>query len=370
LFSNNFESNYTYNGGNINIRTQKTKWSYTIGAALQNAGLKSYINNKSQRISQTFTDVLPNANLTYRINNYRNLRLDYSTNTRHPSITQLQPVPDLSDPLNIREGNPSLKREYNQSLNINYFAADPATRKNFFAFAGLSTTNNAIANKDIIDPATGVRTTKPVNVNGVENVFASLNTGFPVRKLKSNVTLGSSMVFARNVAFINNARNNISNLSINPNLSWNFSIDNKIDLQASARVGYNQAHYSLQPQQNNNYWQQQYGIDATNYLPLGLVINNNFSYLKTSGRAAGYNTSVPNWNASIAESFLKNKRGEVKASVFDLLNKNIGISRNANQNYVEDVRYTALKRYFLLSFTYSLNKSGLNSGPRAIIRTF
>jgi len=314
--------------------------------------------------------VLPNANATYRINNYRNLRLEYSTNTRQPSVTQLQPVPDLSDPLNIRTGNPSLKREYNQNLNINYFAADPATRKNFFAFAGLSATNNSIVNNDVIDVATGVRTTRPVNANGAYNVFTSINTGFPVRKLKSNVTVGSSVVFAKNIGFINSSRNNIRNLSINPNITWNFGIDNKIDLQASARVGYNQARYSLQPQQNTNYWQQQYGIELTNYLPLGLVIYNNFSYLKTSGRTSGYNTSVPIWNSSLARAFMKNKRAEIKVSAFDLLNKNLGIARNANQNYVEDIRYTALKRYFLIGFTYSLNKSGLNTGLRTVIRHF
>ncbi len=201
-------------------------------------------------------------------------------------------------------------------------------------------------------------------------MFSSVNRGFPLRKLKSNISIGTSVVYTRNIAFINNARNNISNLAVNPNLSWNFGIDNKIDLQATARVAYNRAQYTSQPQQNNNYWQQQYGLEVTNYLPLGLIINNNFSYLKTSGRAAGYNTSVPIWNTSISRAFIKNNRAEVKVSGFDLLNENIGITRNANQNYVEDIRYNVLKRYFLLSFTYSLNKSGLSSVPRAVIRTF
>lgn len=191
-----------------------------------------------------------------------------------------------------------------------------------------------------------------------------------MRKLKSNISVGTSVVYARNVAFINNARNYINNLAINPNLTWNFGIDNKIDLQAAARIGYNKAQYSLQPIQNNNSWQQTYQLDMTNYFPLGLRVNNNFSYIKTSGRAAGFNTSVPYWNASVSKAFMKNKRAEVIVSGFDLLNQNIGITRNANQNYIEDVRYNVLKRYFLLSFTYSLNKSGLNTGPKAVIKTF
>ncbi len=84
---------------------------------------------------------------------------------------------------------------------------------------GINTINSAIANSDVVDPPTGVRRTKPVNVNGVYNIFSSLNTGFPLRKLKSNISVGTSVVYARNVAFINNARNYINNLAINPNLT-------------------------------------------------------------------------------------------------------------------------------------------------------
>lgn len=58
---------------------------------------------------------------------------------------------------------------------------------------------------------------------------------------------------------------------------------------------------------------------------------------------------------------LKFNRGELKLSARDLLNQNIGISRNTNNNYIEDSRYLTLKRFFLLSFTYSLSKTGLNN---------
>jgi len=69
---------------------------------------------------------------------------------------------------------------------------------------------------------------------------------------------------------------------------------------------------------------------------------------------------------------LKFNRGELKFAARDLLNKNIGISRNSNNNYIEDSRVLALRQFFLLSFTYSLSKTGLNnaggSGMRVITR--
>ena len=70
---------------------------------------------------------------------------------------------------------------------------------------------------------------------------------------------------------------------------------------------------------------------------------------------------------------LKFNRGELKLSARDLLDKNVGITRNTNNNYIEDSRSLTLRRFFLLSFTYSLNKTGLNNagnngGMRMITR--
>ena len=87
-----------------------------------------------------------------------------------------------------------------------------------------------------------------------------------------------------------------------------------------------------------------------------------FNYTINSQRAAGFNIKVPIWNASISKQILKFNRGEIKLSARDLLNKNVGISRNTNNNYIEDSRVLTLRRFFLLSFTYSLSKTGLQNG--------
>jgi hypothetical protein len=176
-------------------------------------------------------------------------------------------------------------------------------------------------------------------------------------------------IIIHNISFLNGARNEIENFSVSPNLSYNFTLENKLDIQATGRLNISKAKYSLQPMLSSNYLQQVYGFDMTNYLPGGLVLNNNFNYTINSGRADGFNTTVGYWNASIAKSFLKNKRAEIKLSAYDLLNQNQGISRNANSNYLEDTRYNVLQQYFTLGFTFSLNKAGnTGTGPRIVTR--
>jgi hypothetical protein len=365
--SNDFTSNYAYTGGGVNFRTNQKYFNATVGSSLQSAALKANNNTAGYNIRQTFTDVLPNASFQYLFSRYRNLRFDYTASTMQPSVTQLQPIADISDPLNVTSGNADLKRQYNHSLNLNYFAVSPETGTNIRALVSFTASQDAIVNADSVKN-NGSRSSMPVNANGVYTATGNFGYGFTLKKLKSRIDVGSNISYNRNIAFLNNEQNLISNLSIGPNFSWNFGIDDVIDLRVTSRFSISKATYSLQPQLNTNYLQQTYGGEMTNYLPWSLVLNNQFNYVLNTGRTDGFNTQVPLWNASVAKSFLKNKRAEVKLTAFDLLNRNIGITRSANQSYIVDQRYNVLNRYFLLSFTYSLNKSGLKTGgPRMMM---
>ena len=102
-------------------------------------------------------------------------------------------------------------------------------------------------------------------------------------------------------------------------------------------------------------------------LPKGFFFSTDFTYTINNQLGAGYNENIPIWSASISKQVLKFNRGELKLRATDLLNRNVGINRSSNQNYVEDSRYNTLRRFFLLSFTYNLTKRGLdNGGPDQI----
>jgi Outer membrane protein beta-barrel family/Carboxypeptidase regulatory-like domain len=366
MLTNDFENTYGYTNVGFRMRKQGRKYNYSLGLTWQHAQLDGKIISgiKDSLISKDFKNILPNGSFKYNFSRFKSFSLNYGSSTNQPTISQLQPVPDNTNPLYIREGNPDLKQEYNHTLRASLNLLSPYKNKNLFMFFTLQTTRNKIVNYDSVNLATGVRRTRPVNVNGVYNANASINYSLPVRALKATLEIGNTIGYNKTRQFINQAENTIKTVSLGPDIRLDMNPNDKLSLGLGASYMINTANYSLESSQDNHYLSQEYEASVEWQLPRNFFFATEFTYTINSQRAAGFNTNVPIWNASFSKQFLKYSRGEIKLTSTDLLNRNTGISRTANQNYIEDKEVNTLRRFFLLSFTYSLSKSGLNkAGP-------
>jgi hypothetical protein len=362
--TNEFNSEYTYSGGGMSYRSNQKKYNFSTGFSLQKAVLDGENISAKTKLSQSFQDILPNATFRYNFSQTKNLNIDYRTSTNQPSITQLQPVLDQSNINRQSIGNPDLKRSYVHNLNVRFFSSKILAGRNFFSTLNASTTNNSIVNYDSVLPNRTILT-KPVNVDGAYRINTSLNYGFGIKKLKSRLSFGLNAGLNNNISYANGLLNTIVTKSTGPSMSYTYIVDDVIDINLTARYSFSNTNNAVNPTLNTNFLTKVFGADMTNYLPFNIVLNQSFNYAINTGRAEGFNTAIPIWNASFSKFFMKNKRAEIKMSAFDLLNKNIGISRNVSQNQIVDRSYNVISQYFLLSFTYSLQKSGLGGGARA-----
>jgi hypothetical protein len=144
----------------------------------------------------------------------------------------------------------------------------------------------------------------------------------------------------------------------------NLDIKQVLILGLNGSVAYNNVSYTSQSNLNDDYYTQTYSADVSYTFLKNLVLSTDFDYYINSGRADGYNQSVPLLNTSLALQMFKKKNGELKFSVNDLLNQNQSISRTVSENYIQDTRSTVLRRYFMLTFTYNLNRAGNNQQRR------
>jgi outer membrane receptor protein involved in Fe transport len=332
----------------------KSKYNVVVGGSVQRTYLEGDLITRGVQIDRSYQNVLPAVRFNYDFSNTRHLRLDYETSVQEPTIQQLQPVIDNSDPLNLYVGNPQLRPTYSQSWRLNFTTFDPATFISFFSFVNVDYTTNAITNAQYID-SNLVRTTTPVNVDNSMSVSGNAQFSFPIQKLKSRFSLGGDYRNQRSINLLNETANTIHQQTLGGTARYNYRYNDIFDLSLSADLDHQLTSYEFN-QPDQTFINSTYTAESNLTLLKNYQVSTSFEYLEYENRSTNYSQAIPLLNLSVSRFVLKNKAGELKLAVNNLLDKALGISQTASINYLERQTTNSLGRYFMLSFTYALNK--------------
>jgi hypothetical protein len=363
LLSNFFDYSNTSSRTGFNFRHQLKKFNYQVGLGYQVSNLENrsvtLSTGKDTTVRQRFTNLFPTANINYAITRSKNIKVYYRGRTNAPNVNQLQDVPDVSNPLMIKTGNPSLKQEFINNININYNSFALASQRFFSASVSVNYTGNKIVNSiDSLNPVTLIY--KPENMNGSFNVSGTGSLNFPVKKLKGlNVNLTNMMYLSRDANLLYKQKNFTSTFQVNQSAGINYGKD-QFDLAVSGAFVYNLVAYEVETGENTKYFNQAYSADFTYRFKNRFYFLTDFDYYINSGRSAGFNEDVFLWNLSFAKKFFETNTAEIKFTVYDILNQNNGINRIIGENYYEDVKANVVPRFFMISMSYNFNRVGSN----------
>jgi hypothetical protein len=299
------------------------------------------------------------ALFNYRWNNRTNLRIRYTGTTSQPSMTQLQPVADVTDPLNTIIGNPDLNPQYTNNLFIRFQKFVPEQQRAFMLMANGSYVINDIVSYSQYERSSGKKVTTYKNVNGNynANIRSMINT--PLRNKKFSINSMTMASFANSNGFINGEKNTNKNLILSERAGIDFR-STYLDLGVNGNFRYNGATNSLQQQQNQNVYNYGFGGNTTIYLPYNFKIESDITYSTNSGYSTGYEQSEWLWNASASKSFLKNNAATLRFKIYDILQQRSNISHSVTASAITDTEYNTLSSYFMVHFIYrfSIFKGG------------
>lgn len=339
----------------IKVISQRGKFDYSFGLNMQLSKMDNQNINDEIRLMQYGVNFFPSASFNYPISVKKRLQVTYSGSTQQPSVAQLQPVPDNSNPLYIQAGNPDLKSAFSNYFSITYSILNPVSSRVLSVGLNSGFIANKIVNVMWFD-SLGRQISRPLNVNGAYNINTGFSISFPLKVKSASINASTSMGFNRDINYVNDTRSSTVNLNISPNLSFNYDYKELFSLSADVGAMYNRIGYDTQKE--NDTWLSNYrfSVDGRISLPLKFVIGGNLDYMLNIGRDGLNSHNAVMLNAFVSKSLLKGKGG-VRFRGLDLLNRNVGISRIVGANYIEDVQTNVLERIFLISFSYSLNKS-------------
>lgn len=362
----------------LNFRSVRTNYTYNIGlnVAPTNTSSKSYIKDwhsagndsiLNDIPGRTATNYAPQLDFTYRFSKdkeiRRNLRFMYNGRTSQPSVSQLDPTPNNTNPLNIRSGNPDLLPSFNHSISLNYNNYSRTKQSSLNINLQHTFIQNQIINYTTYEENTGVQYSMPINENG-----SWITSG--------NILYSKPLDEKKRWRFSTNTRGNYNNKvgytnvekQSQKNISKTISVGEDLSLSYSNDVFYGQFRGRLNySKTTNTVVTNQQGQESFNYnlsyntnvnLPYSWSISSDITYIANRGLSSGYNKNEVLWNAQINKQIFNRKQGSVRLQVNDILQQRLNIRRNVTANYIEDVQTNALTGYFMVSFSYRFNNIG------------
>lgn len=320
--------------------------------------------NHERDIRRNVLNFAPYMRYRWRITKTRSLMVNYRGRSSQPSISQMQPVADMSNPLRIVVGNPDLDPTFSHNIQMRFNDFNPQGQRSFMLMANAQVSQNAVVSRSTFNRETGGQVTTYENVNGVWNMMMMGMFSTPLANKSWTVNAHAFARYSHDVGFSNGSRMLTRNLNINIMPSIAFRPDN-LELEVRPRYSFQQTRSSVQT--GNNRTVHSYGgmFNGTYYAPFGLVISTDLNWAKTSGYSEGYNSNQCLWNATLSYQFLRDRSLTVSAKAYDLLQQRKSIMRQNGNNYIDDTMYNSLTRYFMFTVAWKFNTFGKGNEPES-----
>jgi hypothetical protein len=344
--SNSVDLSYYYTDSlyRINVSAQASPRVMTIDNEQQ---------GKNEHIRNFGVQYHTNVNLRVKVFKKSEVGVGYTGSNGLPGVSQLSTVTDYSDPMNIHEGNSSLKNSFTHSVNAE-FQLRSYLRTNIT----YGTTRNEITTLTRLDKATGARRTSPANINGSWNMNEYMFLTYPFRDLSLSIAANHS--FRHNVAYVQSYTDSEPEKSAT---DWNqlgFNVSgaySNSSLMLRAETGYSidrsKSDY-LDKSNGGRRFSASCEMAYTTRFGLGASTTCDFN------KPFGYEMAEANraeclWNISVEYGFLKDRRAEVNVTWRDILKSYNGFSAQVSGTSWNESRTFGDTSMIVITFRYRFN---------------
>ncbi len=345
--------------GRLNLKKNTKKSKLNVGLGLQSSIIKGSIKDESttqveELRNQSFF-FLPSFSYDYDLPRDANIEVNYWTSITLPTLSQLAPLPDNSNPNILIVGNPSLSPSYTHGIRLNYRAIDQFNFKNFFANISYNRTNDRVINTIAIDD-NFIKTIKPINTDLFSSLRGYASYSAQIRPLKLKYNVRSSLTWSKYNSSLNNQISQVNESNVNINLQVSNKKTDIVDIATGLDLNLNKRKYDINSDFDQSFSNYSLFIDGIFYIDESFSLSSKFDYRSYSNAFFSESQSFSLWSAYIRKSFNEGKVA-ITLSINDILNQNRGIERFGGLNALYDTRYNTRARYAMLGVQVKLGRS-------------
>ena len=348
------------------FRVNRDTWRLSAGMAFRPQNTKLSYKKGEYQVDTTRNvfNFSPEVDFRYQPQKQTQLRFNYRGRSSDPSMENLLPITDNSNPLNIRTGNPGLKPSFSHNMGLHFNTFNMDAQRGIFSALNGSFTQNAISNIRKYNESTGGWTTMPENINGNWNLWGMFGINTALKNNKK-FTIGSftNAGFNNNVGYLTTGemkdaqKNTTTSLSLGERLNGTYRND-WLEVGLNGSLNYTFEKDKLNPQNNQEPYTFSYGGNLQFNTPWNMTISTNM----TNQARRGYSDESMNrneliWNAQVAQSFLK---GALTLSFEwnDILKEQSNITRLYTSSGSSVYTYNGVNSYGMVRVIYRFNIFG------------
>jgi Outer membrane protein beta-barrel family len=371
VYSNNYSYNIFTHTGGAALRFVYKKTNFSFGTDMSSASFKQKDLITDSVTTYNYVNIFPKATFNYKLGKQKNFYINYYGTTRQPSIDQIQPLKNNTDPMNIAIGNTNLKQEFRNTISARYNDYKILTNRYLWSGATFNFINDAITRSDTINAFGNTKYTY-INASGNYNAWGYIGYGFKLQKLDldmgitANTGINHIKSFVTTVSptgVITSKENINDNNSYTGGLEIRYNKEKKFSLSFEPNVTYNDNKATIS-KYTTSYWTSDNTLDASVDLPAKFVVGSTFEwFIRQETALFPTNNNVMRWKAYVSKKFLKNSQLELRATMFDILNQNKGFERDATNGTTYENRYNTIGQYGMLSLIWNFTKAGIAAAP-------
>lgn len=359
------EYRYYNHDASVSLRFLRQKYQLSAGMSFKPQSSKLSYKKGDYMIDTTRSvfNFAPNIDFRYRFSKMSQLRFNYRGRTGQPSMENLLPIVDNSNPLNIRVGNPGLKPSFTHSMSLFYNTYNAEHQRGIMTHAFFSSTQNSISNSTEYNAETGGRITTPKNINGNWSVFGGIGFNTALKNKKYTINSFSDIRYQNNVGYLYNQqthvddKNTTTGLTVGERLNAAYRND-WFEFGLNGSISYTSERSKLRPDNNQSPYTFSYGANTQLMAPWNMTFTTNIANQSRRGYTdASMNRNELIWNAQLSQTFLKGA-ATVSFEMYDILKKQSNISRSLTADGRSVSEYNGINSYCMLHFIYRLNIFG------------
>ena len=390
-YSSNILNRYINQSAGLNFMYQKDKLRAQLGAAIRPTDTHNETNGENY--DSKVINWSPQAMFGYDIDDNTNIRMFYFGRSSQPSTSQLMPVPDNSDPLNVSLGNPYLIPYFSHNIRAMFGYTDKDTFMSIHGRFGGSIVQDPIVNAQWYD-SNGAQYSIPVNGPTSGSVDGRVMINSPFGK-NSKFSI-FSMTYARyneSASYIGKTggfntedyydsgtaefnyplfhkhfdercdemftENKTQSVNFTQRLRFTFRND-FLELNVGGRMRISKSWYTIASYSQNATWNNQIDASMNWTIPGGvsLIADCDYNWYR------GYTTPQDDefvFNAEINKLLFKDKF-TLAVKAYDIFNQSKNLSVTDESNYHLETRNNTLGRYIMVSLTYRFGNFGQAGG--------